>query len=298
MMKTQIFSLALAAVTAMGSFAVAADKDIVDTAVAAGSFKTLAAALGGADLVGALKGAGPFTVFAPTDEAFAKLPKGTVEMLLKPENKAKLAAILTYHVVSGKVMAADVVKVKGAVSLNGQRIDVKVDGGAVSVDSSKVVKTDIACSNGVIHVIDTVMMPATDNIPAVADKAGKFKTLLAAVKAAGLVETLSGPGPFTVFAPTDEAFAKIPAATLADLLKPENKAKLASILTYHVVSGRVYSEAAVAAKSAKTVQGASITIKASDAGAFVNDAKIIATDVDASNGVIHIIDSVIMPPAK
>jgi len=298
MLKTQIFSLALAAVTAMGSFSLAADKDIVDTAVAAGSFKTLAAALGGADLVGALKGAGPFTVFAPTDEAFAKLPAGTVESLLKPENKAKLAAILTYHVVSGKVMAADVVKVKGAVSLNGQRIDVKVAGGAVSVDSSKVVKTDIACSNGVIHVIDTVMMPATDSIPAVADKAGKFKTLLAAVKAAGLVETLSGPGPFTVFAPTDEAFAKIPAATLADLLKPENKAKLANILTYHVVPGRVYSEAAVAAKAAKTVQGSSVTIKANDAGAFVNDAKIIATDVDASNGVIHIIDSVIMPPAK
>jgi transforming growth factor-beta-induced protein len=297
MMKTQIFSLALAAVTSMGSFAFAADKDIVDTAVGAGSFKTLAAALGAADLVGALKGAGPFTVFAPTDEAFAKLPAGTVENLLKPENKAKLAAILTYHVVSGKVMAADVVKIKGAASLNGQRIDVKVDGGAVSVDASKVVKTDIACSNGVIHVVDTVLMPATENIPAVADKAGKFKTLLAAVKAAGLVETLSGPGPFTVFAPTDEAFAKIPAATLADLLKPENKAKLASILTYHVVSGRVYSEAAVAAKSAKTVQGGSVTIKANDAGAFVNDAKIIATDVDASNGVIHIIDSVIMPPS-
>ena len=298
MLKTKIFSLVLAAVTAMGSFSAAADKDIVDTAVGAGSFKTLAAALGAADLVGALKGAGPFTVFAPTDEAFAKLPAGTVETLLKPENKAKLAAILTYHVVSGKVMAADVINVKGAVSLNGQRINVKVDGGAVSVDSSNVVKTDITCANGVIHVIDTVMMPATDGIPAVADKAGKFKTLLAAVKAAGLVETLSGPGPLTVFAPTDEAFAKIPAATLADLLKPENKAKLASILTYHVVSGRVYSEAAVAAKSAKTVHGASIAIKASDAGAFVNDAKIIATDVDASNGVIHIIDSVIMPPAK
>ncbi len=295
-MKTKIFSLALAAVSAMGSFTFAADKDIVDTAVGAGSFKTLAAALGAADLVGALKGAGPFTVFAPTDEAFAKLPAGTVETLLKPENKAKLAAILTYHVVSGKVMAADVVKVKGAVSLNGQRIDVKTEGG-VSVDSSKVVKTDIGCTNGVIHVIDTVMMPATDNIPAVADKAGKFKTLLAAVKAAGLVETLSGPGPFTVFAPTDEAFAKIPAATIADLLKPENKAKLASILTYHVVSGCVYSEAAVAAKSAKTVQGGSIAIKVTDKGAMVNDAKIIATDVDAANGVIHIIDSVIMPPS-
>ena len=297
-MKSQILSLSIAAMTSFGSVVFAADKDIVDTALAAGSFKTLAAALGAADLVGALKGAGPFTVFAPTDAAFAKLPAGTVEGLLKPENKAKLAAILTYHVVSGKVMAADVVKVKGAVTLNGQRVDIKVDGGAVNVDSAKVVTTDIACSNGVIHVIDSVILPSPDSIPAVADKAGKFKTLLAAVKAAGLVETLSGPGPFTVFAPTDEAFAKVPAATLADLLKPENKATLAGILTYHVVAGRVYSEAAVAAKSAKTVQGASVVIKANDNGAFVNDAKIIATDVDASNGVIHIIDSVIMPPAK
>ena len=134
----------------------AADKDIVDTAVAAGSFKTLAAALGAADLAGALKGAGPFTVFAPTDAAFAKLPSGTVEGLLKPENKAKLAAILTYHVVSGKVMASDVVKVSGAVTLNGQRVDVKVDGNSVSIDGAKVVTTDIACSNGVIHVIDSV----------------------------------------------------------------------------------------------------------------------------------------------
>ncbi len=297
-MKSRILSLSIAALSSLGSVVFAADKDIVDTAVAAGSFKTLAAALGAADLVGALKGAGPFTVFAPTDAAFAKLPAGTVEGLLKPENKAKLAAILTYHVVSGKVMAADVVKVKGAVTLNGQRVDIKVDGGAVNVDNAKVVTTDIACSNGVIHVIDSVILPSSDSIPAVADKAGKFKTLLAAVKAAGLVETLSGPGPFTVFAPTDEAFAKVPAATLADLLKPENKATLAGILTYHVVAGRVYSEAAVAAKSALTVQGSSVVIKANDKGAFVNDAKIIATDVDASNGVIHIIDSVIMPPAK
>lgn len=297
-MKTNLFSLALAAISTVGSFAFAADKDIVDTAVAAGKFTKLAAALGAADLVGALKGPGPFTVFAPSDEAFAKLPAGTVETLLKPENKAKLASILTFHVVKGKVMAADVVKIKGAETLNGQRVDVKVDGSTVSIDSSKVVTADIACSNGVIHVIDTVLMPATDSIPAVADKAGKFKTLLAAVKAAGLVETLSGTGPFTVFAPTDEAFAKLPAATIADLLKPENKAKLAGILTYHVVAGRVYSEAAVAAKSAKTVQGAAIAIKANDKGAFVNDSKIIATDVDASNGVIHIIDTVLLPPAK
>ena len=297
MMMRKVFSLALVAMTSFGSFAFAADKDIVETAIDAGKFKTLAAALGAAGLVETMKGAGPFTVFAPTDEAFAKLPAGTVAELIKPENKAKLTAILTYHVVSGKVMAADVVKVKGAVSLNGQRIDVAVADGSVSVDKSKVLATDIACSNGVIHIIDTVLMPATENIPAVATKAGSFKTLLAAVKAAGLVETLSGTGPFTVFAPTDDAFAKL-GTTVADLLKPENKAKLASILTYHVVSGRVYSEAAVEAKAAKTVQGDSIKITANDKGAFVNDAKIVATDIDASNGVIHVIDTVLLPPAK
>lgn len=296
-MKTKIFGLALASFVGFSSFAMA-QKNIVETAVEAGSFKTLAAALTAADLVDAVKGPGPFTVFAPTDEAFAKLPKGTVETLLKPENKSKLQDILKYHVVKGKVLAADVVKVKGAVALNGQRIDVKVDGGKVSVDSANVVKTDIGCTNGVIHVIDSVILPASDAIPVVADKAGKFKTLLAAVKAAGLAEALSGEGPFTVFAPTDEAFAKIPQATIADLLKPENKEKLAAILKYHVVSGRVYSEDAVAAKSANTLQGAAVAIKATDKGAFVNDAKIIATDVDASNGVIHIIDTVIMPPAK
>jgi len=135
------------------------DKDIVDTAVAAGSFKTLVAAVKAADLVETLKGKGPFTVYAPTDEAFAKLPKGTVESLLKPENKAKLQAILTYHVISGKVMAADVVKVTGAVSVQGQQIAVVVKDGKVKVDGANVVKTDISCSNGVIHVIDSVILP-------------------------------------------------------------------------------------------------------------------------------------------
>ncbi len=134
-------------------------KDIVDTAVAAGSFKTLAAALQAAGLVDTLKGKGPFTVFAPTDEAFAKLPAGTVESLLKPENKAKLVRLLTYHVVAGKVMAADVVKVTSAKAVSGDTISVKVARGGVTVDSAKVVKTDIAATNGVIHVIDTVIMP-------------------------------------------------------------------------------------------------------------------------------------------
>jgi uncharacterized surface protein with fasciclin (FAS1) repeats len=137
----------------------AQSQDIVDTAVAAGSFKTLAAALKAAGLIDTLKGKGPFTVFAPTDDAFAKLPAGTVEDLLKPENKAKLTAILTYHVVAGKVMAADVVKLKSATTVNGKSVQIRVEGGTVMVDNAKVVKTDIGTSNGVIHVIDAVLLP-------------------------------------------------------------------------------------------------------------------------------------------
>ena len=137
----------------------AMSKDIIDTAVAAGSFKTLAAALTAAGLIETLKGAGPFTVFAPTDEAFAKLPAGTVEDLLKPENKDKLVKILTYHVVAGKVMAADVVKLTSAKTVEGGEVTIKVDGSTVMVNDAKVTATDIAASNGVIHVIDTVIMP-------------------------------------------------------------------------------------------------------------------------------------------
>jgi len=135
-----------------------AKMDIVDTAVNAGSFKTLAAALQAAGLVDTLKGKGPFTVFAPTDEAFAKLPAGTVESLLKPENKAKLAGILTYHVVSGNVKAADVVKLKSAKTVQGQNVAIDAADG-VKINNAKVVKADIETSNGVIHVIDTVLLP-------------------------------------------------------------------------------------------------------------------------------------------
>ena len=139
--------------------AAAGSKDIVDTAVAAGSFNTLAAALKAAGLVDTLKGAGPFTVFAPTDEAFAKLPAGTVENLLKPENKDKLVSILTYHVVPGDVTSKQVVKLTEAKTVNGQDVKIKVDGGSVMIDNAKVIKPDVKASNGVIHVIDTVLMP-------------------------------------------------------------------------------------------------------------------------------------------
>ena len=150
-------ALVLSAVLARAS---AADqtKDIVDTAVAAGSFKTLATALEAAGLVSTLKGAGPFTVFAPTDEAFAKLPAGTLEMLLKPENKAKLQRILTYHVVAGRVMAADVAKLRSAKAVSGDTITVSTTAG-VMVDKARVLKTDVVASNGVIHVIDAVILP-------------------------------------------------------------------------------------------------------------------------------------------
>ena len=145
---------------ALSSVSFAEDKkDIVDTAMAAGNFKTLCAAVKAAGLVDTLKGKGPFTVFAPTDEAFAKLPAGTVEDLLKPENKKKLTDILTYHVLSGKVMAKDV-KTMEAKTVQGSNAMVKVADGKVTIDKANVVKTDIEASNGVIHVIDTVIMPA------------------------------------------------------------------------------------------------------------------------------------------
>jgi len=163
-MRFEILQMAAAAVAAIGlamgsANARAADKDIVETAVAAGQFETLAAALGAAGLVATLKGTGPFTVFAPTDAAFARLPAGTVETLLKPENKDRLTAILTYHVVPGRVMAVDVVNLKQATTVNGRPLNVKVTGGTVMVNDSKVTATDIAASNGVIHVVDTVILP-------------------------------------------------------------------------------------------------------------------------------------------
>jgi len=154
-----IISIALLTLSIGSSAFAQSQKDIVDTAVAAGNFKTLAAALEAAGLVNTLKGPGPFTVFAPTDEAFVKLPAGTVQDLLKPKNKQKLISILTYHVVAGKVMAKEVVKLHEAKTVNGQDVKIMVEGGKVMADNANVVKTDIQCTNGVIHVIDTVLLP-------------------------------------------------------------------------------------------------------------------------------------------
>jgi uncharacterized surface protein with fasciclin (FAS1) repeats len=279
-------------------------KDIVDTAVADGRFTTLVAAVGAAELVDTLKGEGPFTVFAPTDDAFAALPAGTVDELLKPENKQKLTDILLYHVVSGSVMAADVTALTSAATVLGKDVAIKVDMGNVYINEAKVIITDIATSNGVIHVIDAVLLPPSDDAMmekntivdiAVAD--GRFTTLVAAVTAADLVETLSGEGPFTVFAPTDDAFAALPAGTLDSLLLPENKQQLTDILLYHVVSGKVMAADVVTLTSAPTVLGKDVTITVKDGKVFLNDTvQVIITDVEASNGVIHVIDAVLLPP--
>ena len=159
MLKSVAVAAAVAVIVLAATTARAQEKDIVDTAVAAGSFKTLATALTAGDLIQTLKGKGPFTVFAPTDEAFAKLPAATLADLLKPENKAKLVAILTYHVVPGKVMASQVVGMKSAKTVNGASLKISVMDGKVMVDQAHVVKTDIVTSNGVIHVIDAVLLP-------------------------------------------------------------------------------------------------------------------------------------------
>ena len=159
MKRTALTMITLALLASAAIAGGAPKKDLVATAVAAGSFNTLAAALEAADLVATLQGPGPFTVFAPTDAAFAKLPAGTVESLLKPENKAKLQAILTYHVVAGSVGSADVVKLKSAKTVNGQSVSINVANGKVRVDGASVVQADIAASNGVIHVIDSVILP-------------------------------------------------------------------------------------------------------------------------------------------
>lgn len=274
-------------------------KTIVEIAIETSGFSTLVAAVKAADLVETLSSAGPFTVFAPTDDAFAKLPADLLASLLKPENKQKLVDILTYHVVAGKVTADKVVKLRSARTVNGERVTIKVVDGDVMINNAEVTQADVMATNGVIHVIDTVLLPPAKpvNIIDTAIAAGSFKTLAAAIEAAGLTNTLKR-GSYTVFAPTDEAFAKLPAGTVEELLKPENKQKLTDILTYHVMAGRFKSDVLARHADVRTLQGTRAMIKTSDAGLMINDATVTAADVMATNGVIHVIDTVLLPPAN
>ena len=294
-MKKTLFLFALILTTAFGSNVFAQQKTIVQTAIDAGSFNTLVTAVKAAGLVDTLNGTQEFTVFAPTDDAFANVDPATLQSLLKPENKAQLTQVLTYHVVPGRVSAKAAYGLDSAATVNGQRLDLNFRGGELKVDDATIKVTDIQCSNGVIHVIDAVVLPKLDNIPATAKAAGKFNTLLAAVGAAGLGDVLSGPGPFTVLAPTDEAFAALPAGTVETLLKPENKQKLIDILKYHVISGRVYDTDAVKADVAQSLLGRSLDIEVDANGVKVNDAAVIIKNIETTNGVVHAIDKVLIP---
>jgi uncharacterized surface protein with fasciclin (FAS1) repeats len=283
-------------------------QSIVDIAVEDGRFTTLVTALQEAGLVEALQAEGPFTVFAPTDDAFAALPEGALEGLIA--DKEALTGVLLYHVVDGKVMAADVIGLDGqeVETLSESKVAVSLDGENVKINESMVVIPDIEGSNGVIHVIDAVLLPPAEgameesemmeevkSIVDIAVEDGRFTTLVTALQEAELVEALQAEGPFTVFAPTDDAFAALPEGALEGLIA--DKEALANVLLYHVLEGKVMSSQAVelAGQEAEMLSGDTIAISLDGETLKINDAAVIIPDVEASNGVIHVIDAVILP---
>jgi len=270
-------------------------KSVVGTAVAAGNFTSLAGALTRTGLVETLEGPGPFTVFAPTDEAFAALPEGTLDRL---EMEGRLKDVLLYHVVPGKLMASEVLSRSYLETVQGERLSITVKDGAPMAGNARIVQTDIMSSNGVIHVIDTVLLPPDmepplESIVGTAVAAGSFTTLAEALTKTGLVETLEGPGPFTVFAPTDEAFAALPEGALEKL---EMKGMLKDVLLCHVVSGKLMAAEVMERPFLESVQGDRVTIATRNGTPMAGGARIVQTDIEASNGVIHVIDKVILPP--
>jgi uncharacterized surface protein with fasciclin (FAS1) repeats len=265
---------------------------IVEVAADAGQFNTLITAAVAAGLDDELSDPNAnLTVFAPTDAAFAALPAGTLDALLADTDA--LAQILLYHVVAGEQDAAAVLDQSFIRTLNGQSIVIGEAGSQPTASGAVIVSTNIEASNGIIHVIDAVMIPETRNIVEIAAQDG-FNTLAAAVTAANLVETLSdAESEFTVFAPTDAAFAALPAGTLDALLA--DPAALANILLYHTVEGRVFSDAVVSASSVPTVEGSNAPVSVTGGTVTIDGATIVTTDVQATNGVIHVIDAVITP---
>jgi uncharacterized surface protein with fasciclin (FAS1) repeats/predicted lipoprotein with Yx(FWY)xxD motif len=269
---------------------------VVDIIVNSDAHTTLEAAVVAAGLVETLQGDGPFTVFAPTDAAFAALPAGTVEALLA--DIPALTNILTYHVVGAKAMSTDLSNGQKIVTVQGQEVTVTINEDGVFINNAKVTVVDLEADNGVVHVIDAVLVPS--ELPAsVVDiivNSDAHTTLEAAVVAAGLVETLQGPGPFTVFAPTDAAFAALPAGTVEALLA--DIPALTNILTYHVVGAKAMSSSLSNGQKIVTVQGEAVTVTINDDGVFINNAKVTVADIEAENGVVHVIDAVLLPPVE
>ena len=272
-------------------------EDIPTIATGTGYHTALVAALAQANLVATLQGTGPFTVFAPTDDAFtaAGIDLSTYDT---DEENATLVDILTYHVVSGTVLSTDLNDGMTAAALNTDSLTFTVNTAGVMVNDANVVTADVIALNGVVHIIDKVLMPPADlvDIPTIATGTGYHTALVAALAQANLVATLQGTGPFTVFAPTDDAFTAA-GIDLSTYDTDEENATLVDILTYHVVSGTVLSTDLNDGMTAAALNTDSLTFTVNADGVLVNDAKVVTADVIASNGVIHVIDKVLMPPA-
>jgi uncharacterized surface protein with fasciclin (FAS1) repeats len=265
--------------------------DLIATAQSAGSFNTLLTALDAADLTNTVATGGPFTVFAPTDAAFAALPAGVLDGLLADTDA--LREVLLYHVAQGELAASDLDGVSSVTTLQGQEI--AVTSGSVVLNGITVDQADILADNGIIHVIGEVLLPPSFNLAQTAANTDGFSTLAAALEATGLDEALAGEGPFTVFAPTDAAFDALAPGTLEALLADPDA--LSEILLYHVVQNKVFSRDLDGVVSAQTLAGFPVLFDLT-AGAQINEANIVATNVLATNGVIHVIDQVLLPPTK
>ena len=271
-----------------------AEPTVVELAIEAGTFTSLVAALEAADLVAALSGEGPFTVFAPDDAAFAAFEEehpGVLASLSTDE----LTAVLTYHVLAAEVLSTDLVDGSIAETLNGAYVGIELSDG-VKVGGADVTAADLIASNGVIHVIDRIILPPGENLVETAVSAGSFTQLAAALVATGLDATLADGGPFTVFAPTDDAFDAFEAAN-PGVLGSLTEAALTDILLYHVVDGWVGAADLVDGSSVPTLlTDASLTIDLSS-GVVVNESSVVAANVLATNGVIHVIDEILLPPS-
>jgi transforming growth factor-beta-induced protein len=266
--------------------------NLAEVAIAAGNFTTLVTALGTADLATTIATGGPFTVLAPTDAAFALLPAGLVAGL----DATALGTVLRYHVIGGTVPAATVVGLTDATALTNGTIKIQLDGTTVVLNgTAQVTATDIEASNGLIHVLDGVIFdgPFPGTLVDALSAYPRFSSLVAAVVAANLVDTLNGTGPFTVLAPTNAAFAAL--VDISGLTQEQ----LANVLTYHVLPDSVPAATVVGLTQATTVQGSDITIAEAEGVVTLNGTSTVTyTDIVTSNGIIHVIDTVLMPPAS
>jgi len=274
--------------------------NIVELASATKDLSTLVTAVKAAGLVDTLEGKGPFTVFAPTNEAFGKLPKATLTYLLDPHNIDDLKNGLLYHVVAGAaVFSKDLKDGESITTVEGKDVEAHVSASGVKINDSNVTTADVAASNGVVHLIDSVLLPPDLELPSktivdIASHAPQFSTLVKALGDAKLVETLEGDGPFTVFAPIDKAFDHITSCHLKRLLEDEEKLK--KVLLYHVLPSRVYANEIKKHDFETTVEGSKLLLEPFKGKVFINRyAEVVKADVEATNGNIHVINRVLFP---